>query len=123
MGAHPNDTEATKNLEEKIAESTQSLEFSHFVGVSFWVVYHCTRALLASSSSMSFVYAQFLPTRAALPPPFHWFYYLACLARWVKKKSKKQTVQSKNPLGKTEILQSVDKISQNKNAARYRRIN
>ena len=39
MGAHPNDTDATKNLEEKIAESTQSLEFSHFVGVSFWAVY------------------------------------------------------------------------------------
>ena len=73
--------------------------------------------------SKSFMYAQFLPTRAALPPPFRWFYYLACLARWVKKKSKKQTVQSKNPFGKTEILQSVDKISQNKNAALYRRIN
>ena len=37
---HPNDAEAIKNFRENsLGEGTQSLEFSHLVGVSFWAVY------------------------------------------------------------------------------------
>jgi hypothetical protein len=89
---HP-DVNATELLKEKIGNGTQSLEFSHFVGVSFWAVYqgivfiilinvlialmNTTYTKISADSdiewkySKSFMYAQFLPTRAALPPPFH----------------------------------------------------
>ena len=46
MGAAPNDTDAIKSLDEKIAKGTQSLEFSHFVGVSFWAVYQGIVAII-----------------------------------------------------------------------------
>ena len=136
MGADPNNIDATKNLEEKIAEGTQSLEFSHFVGVSFWAVYqgivaiilinvlialmNTTYTKISEDSdiewkySKSFMYAQFLPTRAALPPPFRWFYYLACFARWVKKKTKKQTIQSRNTLEKQKYFRLLTKLIKTK---------
>jgi len=123
-------------IEKKIAEGTQSLEVSHLVGVSFWAVYqgivaiilinvlialmNTTYTKISDESdiewkySKTFMYAQFLPTRAALPPPFRWFYYLALLARWVKKKSQRQNSQAKNISEKQKYFDLLTKLVKTK---------
>merc|ERR1719309_639328 len=64
--------------------------------------------------SKSFMYAQFLTTRSALPPPFRWFYYLALLVRWVKKKSKKHNIQIRNTLEKQKYFTLLTKLVKTK---------
>jgi len=133
---YPNDTEEReKAIEDFIAEGTQSLEFSHLMGVSFWAVYQGIVAIILINVlialmnttytkiseeadiewkySKSFMYAQFLSTRAALPPPFRWFYYLALFVRWVKK-SRKQTVETKNILEKQKYFELLSKLVKTK---------
>merc|ERR1719309_625269 len=134
---HPNDTEArNKARDEIIADGTQSLEFSHLVGVSFWAVYqgivaiilinvlialmNTTYTKISQDSDMewkyskSFMYAQFLPTRAALPPPFRWFYYLACLVRWAKSKRSNLRAQKIENTEKQKYFELLSKLVKTK---------
>jgi len=60
------------------------------------------------------MYAQFLTTRSALPPPFRWFYYLALLVRWVKNKSKKHNIQIRNTLEKQKYFSLLTKLVKTK---------
>jgi len=113
-------------------EGKQSLEFSHFMGLAFWAIYqgivaiilinilialmNTTYTKISQDSdiewkySKSFMYAKFLPTRAALPPPFRWIYYLAYFVRWIKNRSKTQTKQKLNLFEKQKYFQLLRKI-------------
>ena len=64
--------------------------------------------------SKSFMYAQFLSTRAALPPPFRWFYYLALLVRWVKRRSQNHNVEKRNTLEKQKYFRLLTKLVKTK---------
>merc|ERR1712243_259700 len=133
---YQNDSDArNKERDDMIADGTQSLQFSHGMGVSFWAVYQGIVAIILINAlialmnttytkiseesdiewkySKSFMYAQFLSTRAALPPPFRWFYYLALFVRWVKK-SRKLTVEQKNTLEKQKYFELLSKLVKTK---------
>ena len=132
-----NDSEARSKARDKIiADGTQSLQFSHLVGVSFWAVYqgivaiilinvlialmNTTYTKISQDSdiewkySKSFMYAQFLSTRAALPPPFRWFYYLALLVRWVKRRSQNHKVEKRHTLEKQKYFCLLTKLVKTK---------
>merc|ERR1712013_520440 len=64
--------------------------------------------------SKSFMYAQFLSTRAALPPPFRWFYYLALLVRWVKRRSQNHKVEKRHTLEKQKYFCLLTKLVKTK---------
>jgi len=117
-------------------EKVQSLEFSHFIGIAFWAVYqgivaiilinvlialmNTTYTKISQDSdiewkySKSFMYAQFLPTRAALPPPFRWFYYLACLVRWAKSKRSNLKAQKIENNEKQKYFELLSKLVKTK---------
>merc|ERR1712243_294763 len=134
---YQNDSDArNKERDDMIADGTQSLQFSHGMGVSFWAVYqgivaiilinvlialmNTTYTKISQDSdiewkySKSFMYAQFLSTRAALPPPFRWFYYLALLVRWVKRRSQNHNVERRNTLEKQKYFGLLTKLVKTK---------
>eukprot|EP00092_Neocalanus_flemingeri_P100835 GFUD01128833.1.p1 GENE.GFUD01128833.1~~GFUD01128833.1.p1 ORF type:complete len:954 (-),score=174.91 GFUD01128833.1:65-2926(-) len=121
---------------EMIEEGTRSLEFSHFVGIAFWAVYQGIVAIILINIlialmnttytkisqvsdiewkySKSFMYAKFLPPQAALPPPFRWFYYLACLVRWLKNRRRSTPSQPRNVLEKQKYFELLRKLTKTK---------
>jgi len=97
-----------------IEEGIIHQEFVQVIGTSFWAVYQGIVAIvmmtiliarittnytdITQNEDMewkykrSFIFAKFLPTHAALPPPFRIFYYIAFWVRKCRKTSSRQRV-------------------------------